>query len=134
MIKLSEHFYPLIDSKVNIYKFVDGKEIINWNRLVLFTAFDIINSPFKDSMVKQAKYSLKQRELYLESLKKNANKENNENNGNDSNEKNDNNENNDKDTEIIDKDENQENNKNEGETEEIDNKNDNDNENDNEKP
>ncbi len=134
MIKLSEHFDPLITSKGNIYKFVDGKEIINWNRLVLFTAFDIINSPFKDSMVKQAKYSLKQRELYLESLKKNANKENNENNGNDSNEKNDNNDNNDKDSEIIDKDENQENNKNEGETEEIDNKNDNDNENDNEKP
>ena len=79
MIRLSEHFDPLITSKGNIYKFVDGKEIINWNQLVLFTAFDVINSPFKDAIIKQAKYTLKQRELYLESLKNNANKENNEN-------------------------------------------------------
>jgi hypothetical protein len=78
MIRLSEHFDPLITSKGNIYKFVDGKEIINWNQLVLFTAFDVINSPFKDAIIKQAKYTLKQRELYLESLKNNANTENNE--------------------------------------------------------
>ena len=37
MIKLCEHFDPLITSKGNIYKFVDGKEIINWNRLIIFT-------------------------------------------------------------------------------------------------
>ena len=68
MIRLTEHIDPLITSKGNIYKFVDGKEIINWNRLMLFTAFDIINSPFKDYMVKYAKNMLIQRELYIRSL------------------------------------------------------------------
>ena len=81
MIKLCEHFDPFITSKGNIYKFIDGKEIINWNRLMVFTAFDIINSPFKDFMVRSAKYSLEQRELYLEKLKNM--KQNNESNNND---------------------------------------------------
>ena len=62
MIKSVEHFDPLITSKGNIYKFVDGKEIINWNRCFLFTIFDIINSPVKDNLVKQAKYYLEQNE------------------------------------------------------------------------
>ena len=68
MIKLTEHIDPVITSKGNIYKFVDGKEIINWNRLMIFTAFDVINSPFKDNMVKYAKTMLIQRELNLQRL------------------------------------------------------------------
>jgi hypothetical protein len=87
MISLVEHFDPFITSKKNIYKFVDGKEIINWNRLMIFTAFDITNSPFKDVMVKQAKMMIQQREMYLQNMKKKEkentekidNSENNEN-------------------------------------------------------
>ena len=75
LIKLSDHFDPFISSKGNIYKFVDGKEIINWNRLMLFTTFDLINSPYKENMLKQAKYELKQRELYLQNMKKNEKNE-----------------------------------------------------------
>ena len=78
MIRLVEHFDPLITSKENIYKFVDGKEIINWNRLMLFTVFDIINSPFKDMMVKQAKYLIEQRENFLKEKNKNMKKEEDE--------------------------------------------------------
>ena len=78
MIRLVEHFDPLITSKDNIYKFVDGKEIINWNRLMLFTVFDIINSPFKDMMVKQAKYHIEQRENFLKEKNKNMKKEEDE--------------------------------------------------------
>ena len=74
MLRLVEHFDPLITSKENIYKFVDGKEIINWNRLMLFTVFDIINSPFKDMMVKQAKYHVEQRENFLKEKNKNMKK------------------------------------------------------------
>ena len=78
MIQLVEHFDPLISSKGNIYKFVDGKEIINWNRLIVFTVFDIINSPFKDIMVKQAKYFIEQRENFLKERNKNIKKEEDE--------------------------------------------------------
>jgi len=78
MLRLVEHFDPLITSKENIYKFVDGKEIINWNRLMLFTVFDIINSPFKDMMVKQAKYHVEQRENFLKEKNKNMKKEKDE--------------------------------------------------------
>ena len=78
MIQLVEHFDPLISSKGNIYKFVDGKEIINWNRLMVFTVFDIINSPFKDIMVKQAKYFIEQRENFLKERNKNIKKEEDE--------------------------------------------------------
>ena len=78
MIRLVEHFDPLITSKENIYKFVDGKEIINWNRLMLFTVFDIINSPFKDMMVKQAKYHIEQRENFLKEKNKNMKREEDE--------------------------------------------------------
>jgi len=78
MLRLVEHFDPLITSKENIYKFVDGKEIINWNRLMLFTVFDIINSPFKDMMVKQAKYHVEQRENFLKEKNKNMKKEEDE--------------------------------------------------------
>ena len=78
MLRLVEHFDPLITSKENIYKFVDGKEIINWNRLMLFTVFDIINSPFKDMMVKQAKYHVEQRENFLKEKNKNIKKEEDE--------------------------------------------------------
>ena len=102
MIKLVEHFDPLITSKGNIYKFVDGKEIINWNRLMIFTPFDIINCPFKEMMINRAKMMLKQRDLYLEQLhlqKINQNIENVEKIDNtdntDKNENNENNENND---------------------------------------
>jgi hypothetical protein len=83
ILKLSDHVDPFVSSKGNIYKFVDGKEIINWNRLMVFTAFDVINSPFKDMMIKRAKFSLneyKKRELYMkmnEIIEKN--KENKEN-------------------------------------------------------
>ena len=136
MIRLSEHFDPLITSKGNIYKFVDGKEIINWNQLVIFTAFDVINSPFKDAMIKQAKYTLKQRELYLESLKNNANKENNKNKNNedgetieiiDNNENLENNENQ-ENKENQENQENQDNNDNKEENNNNNNENDNDNE------
>ena len=65
MLKLVEHFDPLVTSKQNVYKFVDGKEIINWNRLMIFTVFDIINSPLKDAMINQARYYLEQREKQL---------------------------------------------------------------------
>ena len=76
MLKLNEHFDPLISSKENIYKFVDGKEIINWNRLYIYTIFDVINSPFKDTMLKQAKFQIKQSEMYLNKMKNyNMNKE-----------------------------------------------------------
>ena len=78
MIKLVEHFDPVITSKDNIYKFVDGKEIINWNRLMIFTVFDVINSPFKDMMVKQAKYFIDQREAYMQSVKAKNKNEGNE--------------------------------------------------------
>ena len=74
MIKSVEHFDPLITSKGNIYKFVDGKEIINWNRCFLFTVFDLINSPVKDSMVKQAKYYLEQNEEQNKKIKEEENK------------------------------------------------------------
>ena len=77
MISLVEHFDPFITSKKNIYKFVDGKEIINWNRLMIFTAFDITNSPFKDVMVKQAKMMIQQREMYLQNMKKKENEKEN---------------------------------------------------------
>ena len=96
MIKLVEHFDPLITSKGIIYKFVDGKEIINWNRLMIFTPFDIINCPFKEMMINIAKMVIKQRELNLQTInQKNQNidkidnKEENENE--DKNENNDNN-------------------------------------------
>lgn len=78
MIKLTQHIDPLITSKGNIYKFVDGKEIINWNRLMIFTAFDIINSPFKESMIKKAKNNIKQKELTLQRINKNSSQNNNE--------------------------------------------------------
>ena len=83
MIKLCEHFDPLITSKGNIYKFVDGKEIINWNRLIIFTPFDIINSPFKELMIKHAKNMVKKKDKNIQdkkSLKKNdENSDKNEN-------------------------------------------------------
>ena len=65
MIKLVEHFDPFITSKGNIHKFVDGKEIINWNRLYLYTVFEVINSPFKDILLKQAKFVLEQNEAFM---------------------------------------------------------------------
>ena len=71
IIKLVDHFDPLITSKGNVYKFVDGKEIINWNRLVIFTPFDIINCPFKEMMINRAKMYLKQREIYLQKINQN---------------------------------------------------------------
>ena len=71
MIKLVEHFDPFITSKGNIYKFVDGKEIINWNRLIIFTPFDIINCPFKEMMINKAKMVIKQRELNLKTINQN---------------------------------------------------------------
>ena len=64
IIKLAEHVDPLITSKGNIYKFVYGKEIINWNRLMIFTVFDIINSPYKDAMVKEAKFFIGRYEAF----------------------------------------------------------------------
>lgn len=67
IIKLAEHVDPLITSKGNIYKFVDGKEIINWNRLMIFTVFDIINSPYKDAMVKEAKFFIGRYEAFNKS-------------------------------------------------------------------
>ena len=70
MIKLCEHFDPLITSKGNIYKFVDGKEIINWNRLIIFTPFDIINSPFKEIMIKYAKDMVKKKDKNIQNKKK----------------------------------------------------------------
>ena len=76
MIKLVEHFDPVITSKGNIYKFVDGKEIINWNRLIIFTIFDIINTPSRENMVKRAKMVLQQKEIYKQnSTKNNENEE-----------------------------------------------------------
>ena len=75
MIKLVEDFEPLITKKGNIYKIVNGKELINWNRFMLYTVFDIINSPFKDSLIQQAK-------LNLEELKKSKNNFNKINAGN----------------------------------------------------
>ena len=116
MLKLTEHFDPFISNKGNIYKFVDGKEIINWNRLMIFTAFDIINCPFKESMVNRAKMMLKQREMYLQNMQKlNQNKIKNNNDENKNKEN----------IEVIDKDEinNNENNK-----IEIENNNENNNE------
>ena len=110
MIKLTEHFDPFVSNKGNIYKFVDGKEIINWNRLMVFTAFDIINCPFKENMVNRAKMMLKQREMYNQNMQNmqrfniNRMKNNNDENKNKEN------------IEVIDKDENNENNKIEIET------------------
>ena len=75
MLRLVEHFDPVITSKENIYKFVDGKEIINWNRLMIFTIFDVINSPFKDLMIKQAKYHIEQREAFLKAQEEKKKKE-----------------------------------------------------------
>ena len=62
-------FFVLIyfKKKNNIYKFVDGKEIINWNRLMIFTVFDIINSPYKDAMVKEAKFIIGRYEAFNKS-------------------------------------------------------------------
>lgn len=80
MIKLVEHFDPVITSKGNIYKFVDGKEIINWNRLIIFSIFDIINTPSRENMIKRAKMGLNQREIYLQNYnKKDKNDEKKEN-------------------------------------------------------
>ena len=137
MIKLTEHFDPFISNKGNIYKFVDGKEIINWNRLTIFTAFDIINCPFKENMVNRAKMMLKQREMYMQNMQKyNQNKmqKNNEENKNKENiEVIDKDENNDKNKIDIDdknenennNEENKENNDNKGESDKIDENNDN---------
>lgn len=91
MIKLTQHIDPLITSKGNIYKFVDGKEIINWNRLMIFTAFDIINSPFKEYMIKKAKNNIKQKELTLQNI--NVNNSNNNEDEKSENDENKNNEN-----------------------------------------
>jgi hypothetical protein len=102
ILKLSDHVDPFVSSKGNIYKFVDGKEIINWNRLMVFTAFDVINCPFKDMMIKRAKYGLneyKKRELYMKMAeileKNNGNKEKDE--DNEENEKDEENKDNEKD-------------------------------------
>ena len=65
MLKLVEHFDPLISSKGNIHKFVDGKEIINWNRLYIYTIFEVINSPFKDMLLKQAKFVIERNEAFM---------------------------------------------------------------------
>ena len=78
MVKLVEHFDPLITSKGYIYKFVDGKEIINWNRCLLFTIFDIINSPMKDAMIKQAKYYIEQNEASIRERDKKINNDKNQ--------------------------------------------------------
>jgi flagellar biosynthesis GTPase FlhF len=102
ILKLSDHVDPFVSSKGNIYKFVDGKEIINWNRLMVFTAFDVINSPFKDMMIKRAKFSLneyKKRELYMkmaELMEKNKEKDE-DNEDNEENEKDEDNKDNEKD-------------------------------------
>ena len=111
MIKLTEHIDPFLSSKGNIYKFVDGKEIINWNRLMIFTAFDIINSPFKEYMIKNAKNKIKQRELYLKSI----------NQGNE--DKNETSEDNKKENKNNEKDENDENNENSENLENLENEN-----------
>ena len=39
---------------------------------MIFTAFDIINSPYKENMIKKAKNSIKQRELTLQKINKNS--------------------------------------------------------------
>ena len=83
MIKLTEHFDPLITSKGNIYKFVDGKEIINWNRLCIFTVFDLINSPYKENIIALAKTRIHQREVYLENMKHQYDHDNENENEND---------------------------------------------------
>ena len=113
IIKLVDHFDPLITSKGNVYKFVDGKEIINWNRLVIFTPFDIINCPFKEMMINRAKMYLKQREIYLQKINQN-------------NQVNETIDNKDKDENIDNKNNDNDNDKNN----DIDNDNDNDNDND----
>ena len=71
MLKITEHFDPFVTSKGHVYKFVDGNEIINWNRLIIFTPFDIINCPFKDSMIKNTKMMIERREMYLKNLRQN---------------------------------------------------------------
>ncbi len=137
ILKLSDHVDPFVSSKGNIYKFVDGKEIINWNRLMVFTAFDVINSPFKDMMIKRAKFSLaeyKKRELYMkmaEILDKNKeNKEKDE--DSEENEKDEENKDNEKDEEKKDNEKDEENKDNEKKEENEDNEKNDDNE-DNEK-
>ena len=137
MIKLTEHFDPFVSNKGNIYKFVDGKEIINWNRLMIFTAFDIINCPFKENMVNRAKMMLKQREMYMQNMQKynqNRMQKNNDENKNKENieaiDKDENNDNNkididDKNENENNNEENKENNDNKGESDKIDENNDN---------
>ena len=134
ILKLSDHVDPFVSSKGNIYKFVDGKEIINWNRLMVFTAFDVINSPFKDIMVKRAKFSLieyKKREVYMkmnEIMEKNReNKEIEKDEENNENEKDEDNKENEKDEENNENEKNEENKDNEknGDNEENEKKEDN---------
>ena len=135
ILKLSDHVDPFVSSKGNIYKFVDGKEIINWNRLMVFTAFDVINSPFKDMMIKRAKFSLneyKKRELYMkmaELMEKNKekdednedNEENEKDEDNKDNEKDEDNKDNEKDEDNKDNEKNEENKDNEKNEENKDN-------------
>jgi hypothetical protein len=132
ILKLSDHVDPFVSSKGNIYKFVDGKEIINWNRLMVFTAFDVINSPFKDMMIKRAKFSLneyKKRELYMkmaELMEKNKekdedNKDNEKDEYNKDNEKDEDNKDNEKYEDNKDNEKNEENKDNEKNEENKDN-------------
>ena len=60
MLKISGPCEPFISQKGNIYKKVYGGEIINWNRLRLFTVFDIIDSPFTVNMINHAKTVLEE--------------------------------------------------------------------------
>ena len=60
MLKLKEPFKPFISKDNHVYKKINGNEIANWNRLRLYTVFDLTNSPFADILYLQAEKSIEQ--------------------------------------------------------------------------
>jgi hypothetical protein len=77
LLRLVEPFDPVVSSKGFIYKLVDGKDIINWNKLRIYSVFDVINSPYKDKMIDEAKNGLELSEKYMKKKNTNQTKINN---------------------------------------------------------
>lgn len=71
MILLNKPFQPFVSKEGVIYRKIHGvNDIINWNRVRLYTIFDIENNPFKDLLIKQAHVIIDE---YKRSLKEESN-------------------------------------------------------------
>lgn len=55
MIQLNKPFQPFISKEGYVYRRVNGfSDIINWNKIRLYTIFDLENSTFRELLLKQA--------------------------------------------------------------------------------